>query len=41
MFFSFGTEFVVLSFVTMLLVKHGDAKAEKVSALEALGGADD
>ena len=41
MFFSFGTLFVVLSFVTMFFVKHGDAKAEKVSALESLGGADD
>lgn len=41
MFFSFGTLFVALSFVTMFFVKHGDAKAEKVSALEALGGADD
>lgn len=41
MFFSFGTVFVVLSFVTMFFVKHGDAKAEKVDALSALGGADD
>ena len=41
MFFSFGTIFVVFSFVTMFLVKHGDAKAEKQDALEALGGADD
>lgn len=41
MFFSFGTVFVVLSFVTMFFVKHGDAKAEKQSALESLGGADD
>lgn len=41
MFFSFGTVFVVLSFVTMFFVKHGDAKAEKVDTLEALGGADD
>ena len=41
MFFSFGTVFVVLSFVTMFFVKHGDAKAEKQNALEALGGADD
>ena len=40
-FFSFGTVFVALSFVTMLFVKHGDSKAEKVSALESLGGADD
>ena len=41
MFFSFGTVFVVLSFVTMFFVKHGDAKAEKQDALSALGGADD
>ncbi len=41
MFFSFGTFFVVASFVTMFFVKHGDAKAEKVDALTALGGADD
>ena len=40
-FFAFGTIFVVLSFVTMFFVKHGDAKAEKQNALEALGGADD
>ena len=41
MFFLFGTIFVVLSFVTMFFVKHGDAKAEKQDALSALGGADD
>ena len=41
MFFSFGTLFVALSFVTMFFVKHGDAKAQKVDALSALGGADD
>ena len=40
-FFAFGTVFVVLSFVTMFFVKHGDAKAEKQDALSALGGADD
>ena len=40
-FFVFATVFVVLSFITMFFVKHGDAKAEKVDALEALGGADD
>ena len=40
-FFAFGTVFVVLSFVTMFFVKHGDSKAEKQDALEALGGADD
>ncbi len=41
MFFSFGTLFVALSFVTMFFVKHGDAKAEKVDALSALAGGDD
>jgi MFS family permease len=41
MFFSFGAIFVALSFVTMFFVKHGDSKAEKQSALESLGGADD
>ena len=41
MFFSFGTVFVVLSFVTMFFVKHGDAKPEVQGALESLGGADD
>ena len=38
MFFSFGTVFVALSFVTMFFVKHGDSKnIEKKSALEQLG----
>ena len=41
MFFSFGTVFVVFSFITMFFVKHGDANVERVGALEALGGADD
>jgi MFS family permease len=40
-FFAFGTVFVALSFVTMLFVRHGDSKAERQSALESLGGADD
>ena len=40
-FFAFGTLFVALSFVTMFFVRHGDAKAENVGALESLGGADD
>ena len=40
-FFPYAALFVALSFVTMYFVKHGDAKAEKLSALEALGGADD
>ena len=41
MFFSFGTLFVTLSFVTMFFVKHGDVRPEAQGALEALGGADD
>jgi MFS family permease len=41
MFFSFGTVFVALSFVTMFFVKHGDAKPETQGALESLAGADD
>ena len=40
-FFAFGTVFVLLSFVTMFFVKHGDAKPEAVGALESLAGADD
>lgn len=40
-FFPYAAFFVALSFVTMYFVKHGDSKAEKVSMLEALGGADD
>ena len=39
-FFSFGTVFVALSFVTMLFVKHGDSKPEKQGALESLGADD-
>ena len=39
--FPFSAIFVALSFVTMLFVKHGDAKAEKVSALEAFGADND
>ena len=36
-FFAFGTLFVMLSFVTMFFVKHGDSKPEqKNSALESL-----
>ncbi len=36
-FFAFGTVFVALSFITMLLVHHGDSKAtESKSALEHL-----
>ena len=41
MFFSFGTVFVIGSFITMFFVKHGDAKPEAQGALESLGGADD
>ena len=41
MFFSFGTVFVLASFVTMFFVKHGDAKAEKQDNLSALAGAED
>ena len=40
-FFPYATVFVGLAFVTMFFVKHGDAKAERVGALEALGGAED
>ena len=39
--FPFAALFVAFSFVTMYFVKHGDSKAEKVSALEAFGAADD
>ena len=41
MFFSFGTFFVAMSFITMFFVKHGDAKPEAQGALESLAGADD
>jgi MFS family permease len=41
MFFSFGTLFVALSFLTMFFVKHGDSKPESQGALESLAGADD
>ena len=41
-FFPFGAAFVMFSFITMLLVKHGDSRpTEKKSALEQLGGGDD
>ena len=39
--FPYAAFFVALSFVTMYFVKHGDSKAEKVSALEAFGAGDD
>ena len=41
MFFSFGTVFVALSFVTMLFVKHGDSRPENKGALESLDVGDD
>lgn len=40
MFFSFGTFFVALSFITMFFVRHGDSKPEKTGALESLGADD-
>ena len=40
-FFPYAAFFAAASFVTMLFVKHGDAKAERKDALESLGGADD
>ncbi len=36
MFFAFGTFFVVMSFITMFFVKHGDSMAEKKGVLESL-----
>ena len=40
-FFPFAVVFVLFSFITMLFVKHGDAKPEKQDALESLAGAED
>ncbi|MBR2650665.1 MAG: MFS transporter [Clostridia bacterium] len=40
-FFPYSAIFAGLAFVTMSLVKHGDAKPESQGALESLGGADD
>ncbi len=41
-FFTFGTVFVALSFLTMFFVKHGDSKPiQKASALENLDVGDD
>ena len=40
MFFSFGTVFVVLSFITMFFVRHGDSRPERQGALESLGADD-
>ena len=39
--FPFGTAFVVLSFITMLFVKHGDSKPEMQQALEDAVNGDD
>lgn len=39
--FPYGSVCVLLAFVTMLFVKHGDNKPTPVSKLEALGGGDD
>ncbi len=38
--FPYAAIFAALAFVTMFFVKHGDAKAERVGALEALGSDD-
>ncbi len=40
-FFVFATVFVAASFVTMLLVKHGDARPERMGVLESLGADED
>jgi MFS family permease len=40
-FFPYAAAFVALAFVTMCFVKHGDSTPERLSALEALGGAED
>ena len=41
MFFSFGTLFVALSFVTMLFVRHGDSGPAARGVLESFAGEDD
>lgn len=38
--FPYAAVFVALAFVTMILVRHGDTKAEPKKGLEALGGED-
>jgi predicted MFS family arabinose efflux permease len=38
--FPYGTVFVCLAFVTMLFVKHGDAKVEAKKGLEAFDNDD-
>jgi hypothetical protein len=35
--FPYAAIFVALAFVTMMLVKHGDAKVEAKTGLEAFG----
>ena len=40
-FFPYAALFAGLSFVTMLFVRHGDSKPERVGALESLAGGDD
>ena len=39
--FPYAAIFASLSFVTMLFVKHGDSRPEKMGALESLGESDD
>lgn len=40
-FFPYAAIFVGASFVTMMLVKHGDSKPERAGVLESLAGAED
>jgi hypothetical protein len=40
-FFPYAAVFTGLSFVTMLFVKHGDSRPERVGMLESLAGAED
>ena len=40
-FFPYAATFAAMAFVTMLFVKHGDAKPEAQGALESLAGSDD
>ena len=40
-FFPYAAVFTGLSFVTMLFVKHGDSKPERIGMLESLAGAED
>jgi hypothetical protein len=41
MLFPYATVFAGCAFITMLFVKHGDAKPEAQGVLESLAGADD